>query len=203
MMKCGGSSVFSALSKWFHLIPDYLEDLNKMEAYVNNRYDINKISSDYCIAGHYHTEGIFVYQRYPEIISRKNEIRCFTFLREPLDFFVSFYYYSRNAGRMELTLREFIETNKNLIAYYLGCDDPDYKEVLDRYFFIGIADKLQESLDIFSQVLNKPKLKLPVLNKSEKDLQMSMITDEYKNKFRKDNELDYKIYNYVRSKLKF
>ncbi|MBK6538256.1 MAG: hypothetical protein WBQ38_01790 [Ignavibacteria bacterium] len=201
MMKCGGTSVISVLSKWFNIIPDYHESSDDLNMYINNRINIDLISSDHCIAGHYLCDGTFVHQRYPEIISRKDEIKCFTFLREPLDFFISFYYYSRKFGRMNSTLKDFIESNRNLISYYMGCDEEYYKDVLDRYFFIGITEKLQYSFDILAERLNKPKLKVPLLNYSEKDEQLVLLTEEYIDNFKKYNELDYEIYNYAKSKL--
>lgn len=203
LMKSGGTSLRKILGKWFNVINDYHETVEISQKYLRNRIDINKISSDYCIAGHYHTDGIFVLQRYPEIIYRKHEIRCFTFLREPLDFFISFYYYSKNVGRMESTLQEFIDRNRNLLAYYLGCDEiDDFRDVLDKYFFIGVTENLQNSMNKLAKMVNKSELRVPVFNKSEKDEQISLLTQEFKVKFKKDNELDYEIYQYTKDKFK-
>jgi len=200
-MKCGGTSIVSILEKWFCMIYDYHLVVDVPDEYYKRRVCVENLTSDHCIVGHYHQDGMFVFQRYPEIITRQKEIKCFTFIRNPLNFFLSFYYYSREVGRMDKSLQEFINSNKNLMAYYLGCEEGNYKEVLDKYFFIGITEEIQNSMDILAGLIDKPKITVPFKNKSLKDDQVSLLIPEFIEKFRNENELDYNIYEY--SKMKF
>lgn len=196
-MKCGGTSVAHNLQFWFHLIYDHLISEESLEEYKKNRIDINQLGSDYCIVGHYAYEGTYLFQRYPELIEKKKKFKAFTFIRDPLMFYISFYYYTKKSGRqIQNTLFEFINDNQNLLAYYFPCTEQNYKEVLDRYFFIGITERMQESLDILAGLINKRKLKALTLNKNEKDSQISLLRDDFLEEFMKKNELDYKIYKY-------
>lgn len=198
-IKCGGTSVTRILHTWFNVVNDHFVSFDQLEDYKKNRIDVSRIRANDCIAGHYAYDGTYLHQRYPEIITQRDRLKAFTFLRDPLEFFVSFYYYSREHGRMYKSLEEFIDENKNLYAYYFPCEESDYKEVLDRYFFIGILEKLQESMDKLAIILKKPRIDIKLLNKTQRDDQVSILTPEFVSKFKKDNELDYAIYNYALS----
>ena len=199
-MKCGGTSVALSLSEWFNVVYDHLKDPKDIDDYVKNRLDVYSLINDSCIIGHYAYDRTFLFQRYPELTSQKNEFKTFTFLREPLSFYLSFYYYSKSHGRVNRTLIDFFDVNKNMMAYFLPCTEANYKEVLDKYFFIGITERLQESLDKLAGILNRRKVKVQFVNKSERDEQMSVITDDFITKFKEKNKLDYLIYNYCLEK---
>lgn len=199
-MKCGGTSVTRILHSWFNIVDDHFVSIDELEEYKKNRVDISRIRANDCIIGHYAYEGTYLHQRYPEIITQRDKLRAFTFLRDPLEFFVSFYYYSREHGRMGKSLEEFIASNRNLYAYYFPCEESDYKEVLDRYFFIGILERLQESMDKLAILFQKPRIEINALNRTQRDNQVSILTPEYVSKFKKDNELDYAIYENVISR---
>jgi hypothetical protein len=195
-MKCGGTTVAKSLRKWFKIIYDQLKNPQDILEYKNHRYDIENINSDTCLVGHYAYEGTYLFQRYPEAITEKNTLKTFTFIKNPLSFYVSFYYYTLNKGRLNCKLTDFFDSNKNLLAYYLPCDESNYKEILDRYFFIGITERMQESFDKLANILNKRKIRIPHLNKSDKDEQISILTKDFIEKFKEKNKLDYMIYDY-------
>ncbi len=201
-MKCGGTSLTKSLGNWFSMVYDHYRDLNKINQYKKNRYDINKLNSETCLVGHFNYEGIYLFQRYPEILDDSNNIKAFTFIRNPLSFYVSLYYYSRHFGRTDNTLEEYIDSNQNLLAYYLPCDEDNYREVLDKYFFIGITEKMQESVDKLAKIIKKRKISVSSVNKSKKDSQISIITDDFIEKFKEKNELDYLIYDYCLDKFR-
>lgn len=200
-MKCGGTSVTRILHSWFNIVNDHFVSFDQLEEYKKNRIDVSRIRANDCIVGHYAYDGTYLHQRYPEIITQRDKLKAFTILRDPLEFFVSFYYYSRQHGRMSKSLEEFIDSNKNLFAYYFPCEETDYKEVLDRYFFIGILERLQESIYKLAILLKKPRIEINLLNKTQRDNQVSILTPEFISKFKKDNELDYAIYENAISRL--
>lgn len=197
LIKCGGTSVVFALRNWFTLKYDYLVNPADIDNFAENRFNIENINSDECIAGHYEYEKIYIDVRYPEIFTRCNEIKVFMFIRDPLKFVISFYFYAANQGRMQnVKLAEYINSNKNLLAYFLNCDETNFKDVLDRYYFIGIVESMQESLDKLADRLGKRRVNIPVMNESVKDNQIKLIDQTFIDNFKSENELDYMIYDY-------
>jgi hypothetical protein len=51
-------------------------------------------------------------------------------------------------------------------------------------------------MDKLAKLLNKRKVKLPVLNPSQRDSQVSSLPPGIINRFKAANELDYRIYDY-------
>lgn len=201
IMKCGGSSVNKVLGKWFNMEYEVVNPGDNINNYIKFRYNTERIFSDVCITGHFQGEGHFLHQRYPESLEKKNEFRVFTFLRDPLKFRISLYYYIRNSGGMnDTSLKDFTEVFPDYISSLIPCNKDNYKEVLDRYFFIGIVEELQESMDILAGLINKKKISVPFENVSQKDEQLSDLNEEVVNSFIKSNELDYSIYRYCLEK---
>lgn len=210
LIKCGGSSLGVVLSRWFKFETDMYDKVEGIDQSYRYDYDCNinqfkkykfnieNLSSDYCIRGHYQHEGILIHQRYPEIFRRKDEFKVFTFVREPFNVLISLYYFAKKRGYNyhNLSLETYLKTTSNFLAQLLNCNEENYKEVLDRYFFIGIVDRMQESFDKLATILGKRKIKVPQYNTTEKDSQVSELTPEFIEEVKKLNELDYKIYNY-------
>ena len=209
LIKCGGSSLGTVLEKWFRFENDLYDqvetgggisfnyglDVNFFRKY---KFNLENISSDTCIRGHFQHEGIYINQRYPEIFSRKDEFKVFTFVRDPLKVLYSLYYFGRkrNYDYQTISLKKYLESTKNFLAYLLQCNDDNYREILDRYFFIGIVDRMQESFDKLASLVGKKKITVPLFNTTEKDSQIQDLSPEFIEEIKKQNELDYKIYNY-------
>jgi len=198
---CGGTSVTYNLKYWFNIIDDHLLDPDQIEQYIKTPVHLDKLEIDNCLIGHYNYEGIYLHQRYPEILLSINRIKSFTFIREPLNFWLSFYFYSKKFNRAKYdSFLDFSDDNMDLLAYFLPCDEFNYQKVLDSYFFIGITDKLQESFDKLAMLLNKRKITMPVLNLTNKDSLLSFNTEDFKVHFKQKNKLDYLIYQYCLDK---
>ena len=146
------------------------------------------------VVGHYHLDKSHLNQRYPQW---KNQgYRLFTFFRDPLDLQISLYYYEILNGRIPAgePMKERLLLRNNYMAFSLQCNENNYLEILEQYFFIGIMEKYQQSFDLLSKMLGKPPVKLKTYNRSSRgqyDLSADFI-DEFKAK----NKLDYQIYNY-------
>lgn len=206
LMKCGGTSLTKALQNWFNLKLDHIktEDITiDLNQYLNYKFNIENINSEDCIVSHFQSEGYYLHERYPEVLSSDNNFRIFTFIRDPLSIVTSLYYYARKSGGFHnISLINSIEySKKNFLASLFPCDESNYKEVLDRYFFIGIVEKMQESMDKLALLLEKKKINIPMVNTTEKDSQISELTPEFIKIFKEKNKLDYKIYNYCLEKL--
>lgn len=201
LIKCGGSSLLKVLYNWFNIEVDRLETYGDKESFVKYKINSPILFSDTCITSHFQFEGVFLHQRYPELIAKKDEFRVFFFIRDPLKFRISHYYYSKNEpGFKGFSLKQIISYDKNWISGLLPCDENNYKEVLDRYFFIGIVEKMQTSFDILADLTNKKRMTLPFENVSEKDDQLNEITPEIIEEFKKRNSLDYMVYDYCLEK---
>lgn len=199
LMKCGGSSIVQSLTKWFHIRYDLLEDSADLNSFVMQKYNLEDLFTDYCITGHFQYDGIYLHQRYPEMFERKNDFKIFTFIRDPLKIKISLYYYVSKFGGYKienLTLKKNLLADKNFLASLFPCDESNYREVLDRYFFIGISEKMQESMNILADKLDKKRINVPVINTTQKDYQINDLTPEFLEIFKKRNKLDYMIYEY-------
>jgi SAM-dependent methyltransferase len=202
LMKCGGSSLEIALKTWFCLEIDKLENSpDDINQFIKYKLDLNNFYSDQCLIGHFQYNGIYLKDRYPEIFEKENEFKLFTFVRDPMKMRISLYYYVRNRGGFQkFKLKQVLLNTPNFLSRLFPCDESNYKEVLDRYFFIGIVEKMQESIDILAKKLNKKSIIVPRVNVSDKDSQLEEITPEITEEFKRLNKLDYLIYEYCLEK---
>lgn len=213
IIKCGGTSVHKELMKWFQIEWDFKafdaqneNDFFKNEFMYNKyKYNTGNFSSDNCMVSHFNTEGSYLHQRYPELMISKDKFKIFAFVRDPLELAISLYYYKFQDDKEQLQkykLRDFLEYHYNLLAFQFPCNKNNYKEVLDRYFFIGLVEKMQESFDKLADLTGKRRIKLPVANKSKKDTQVEELKKdmEFIKEFKKRNFIDYLVYDYCKEK---
>jgi GT2 family glycosyltransferase len=196
--KCGGTSAREALSRWFTCVPDYKKEAT-IEEFRNSRINIKELTPEKILCGHFEYEGCYLHQRYPEVFSDPR-FKLISFVRDPLYLQISLYYYEKKIGKRPNTLlEECILLRQNYMSSIFCCDEMNYKRVLDRYFFFGIAEELQMSFDNLADKLGKPRILVPLLNTTERDNQH--LSDDILEKFRERNRLDYLIYEYCRAKL--
>jgi len=196
--KCAGTSMISALRHWFFVVKDYMRYYHPEELpfFIRHPVNIRKLRSRHCLSGHFALPETHLYKRYPGVWQDR-DFKIFTFIRDPLEVKISLYYFEKKRGQREgVSLAQHLLERKNYIAGILDCTIDNYKDVLDRYFFIGITGHLQSSLDKLADLLDKRKVKLPVLNLSQRDSQASNLSPEMINRFKAANELDYRIYDY-------
>ncbi|MEO8210396.1 MAG: hypothetical protein ABI840_07525 [bacterium] len=200
LMKCGGTSVTRALQNWFQIEFDSLEMSPGINTFIKKRYNLNAMNSDTCITGHFQYDGINLFQRYPEICTSKN-LKAFTIVREPINLLTSLYYYVKSRGGYQGdSLEDALLHPDNFLAKLFPCTEENYKEILDRYFFIGITERMQESFNKLAVILNKRKIRIPFINISEKDSQISLLKENVVKEFKEKNKLDYMIYEYCLEK---
>lgn len=188
--KCGGTSLVYALREWFWVVKDYRSPESK-------KVNLNLLRKCHCLVGHFHFDGIHLNQRYPEFFET-DRFRLFTFLRDPLQTRISLYYYEAKMGKKhELTLEEDLMTRPNFLASCFPCNENNFKQVLDRYFFIGVLEEKQTSLKKLAKLIDRQNFQFPHYNVSEKNKEAYKISDEISSLFRKSNQLDYAIYEYA------
>lgn len=197
--KCGGTSLNQVLEDWFTVVRDYRVGFS--EAYPP-KVDLAQLRSAQCLCGHFEGEGQLLHQRYPEVWEG-DRYRVFTFIRDPLELQLSLFRYAElhnpNPNR---TLEKHLARRPNYIAALLAATPKNYKAVLDRYFFIGVLDHGQKSVDRLAQRIGKPTQALPWSNQTRSpDIsEKRLLTQKQIVRFRKENALDYRIYRYCLAK---
>jgi len=189
--KCGGTSLITTLPKWFDVILDYRDS----EGNIPHKIDLSRITHKNCLCGHFDIEGIYLHQRYPEIL-QNNMYRLFTFLRDPLETKISLHYFEKKIGCTSMTLEECLLSRPNYISHRFPCDISNYRDVIGRYFFVGILEHAQESLNILADLIDKPRITLCHDNTSPRDMQYAELSTDVINKFKASSMLDYMIYEY-------
>ena len=201
--KCGGASVNFLLNSWFIIIRDYRtgDTTNYPE-----KTDVSSLRSCHCLTDHFEIDGYYLHQRYPEILIN-NWYKIITFIRDPLQVQLSLFRYEKNGNRAKAKdIKEHLSLRPNYIANRLPATINNYKKVIDRYFFIGILEESQASVDRLASMIKKRSKPLPWENKStkegDKNTDSENISEEIIRQFRHDNALDYLIYDYCVEKFK-
>lgn len=197
--KCGGTSLESILRQWYYYKREYALDKN---------IKLTSLKNFQCIGGHYGNNGYTLEKKYPGILDNHSFL-ILTYLREPLERAVSQFYHWRKNGYKELqdlSVDSYLKKNDNdwishsstnWMAYVLGCDENNYQEILDKYFFIGVFEEFETSTRILAKLLNKPFYDIPHKRKGQADKSLGDISENAKNAFKEKNKLDYLIYNYA------
>jgi hypothetical protein len=194
--KCGGQSVLQVLRSWFILVEDY-----RSESLYKKPADLSKLRTVHCLCGHFALEGYHICDRYPQIYGT-DQFRLFTFLREPLQAKLSLYRYEKEHYDINLSLEEHLLTRNNYLASIFPVTMDNYQDVLDKYFFVGIIEEAQASMDVLASLLNKPRQAIPWINKTNQgnELERSNIPVKFIEKFQQENQLDYALYHYARQR---
>lgn len=200
--KAGGTSIVNVVDRWFTVVKDYrpsIELTPETLKYLSNSINFEKLNSTHCLSGHFELEDNYLHVRYPQVLQNPKGYRIFTFLREPLDLAISLYYYQIKTGgrkKDQQSLQDFLLSVSNYTANRFPCTRDNYKNVLKRYFFIGINEEMQWSLNKLAEILQKPKIEIRTLNKSPRDAQALNLPDHIVEHFKTNNELDFLIYNF-------
>jgi len=199
--KCGGTSLRRVLIRWFDVVLDYRGHNDSVEQMNASKKDLNQLKKTHCLAGHWDIPGIHLKERYPEIIDQANNFFLFTFVRDPLDLKISLYFYELKTGKqVSHTLEERLFSSPNYIANRFPCTAENYKEILSRYNFIGIIEQYEESIRRLAELLGKKEVSLPHINRSDRNEEINNLSPDIIEKFKQQNQLDYKIYEFCRKR---
>lgn len=191
--RCGGTSLRDSIAESKKVYNDYRMGWG---AIYPVKYPITKLGKKDCLSGHFELEGYHLFQRYPEIFYNKR-FKLFTFIRNPLDLSISYYYYRLKMNQsIDGDIRNHLFNHKNYLAKVLNVTSENYKTILDRYDFIGIFEKYDESLLRLSYMLDNDYLTKKHMNIAERNNLISTIRKEDIAMFKQRNQLDFEIYNY-------
>lgn len=201
MPKCGGTSFRKFLDSMFNLHADYHTGSNvshpeKFKKYINKPVDLDLLGKNDCLVGHYNSEGIRLWQRYPTLNNYKH--KKFTILRDPLETAISGVKFGIKRGWYDENMSQ--ETKEKLLlgraSYFsqtLGIKTKfDIDDVMNKYWFIAPLDKLDLAARLIAVETGKePK---PVGKYNVTMLQDDFINKELQEKFIEEAALDTHIY---------
>lgn len=202
--KCGGTSLKMVLNKWFITIKDYRIGWTGMN--YPEKVDIGSLRSCHCLCGHFEFDGYYLHQRYPEVLM-SDRYRVITFVRDPLQIKLSLFRYEKMHNQ---SVAETIEDRLFMFPNYLSKRFPatldNYRDVIDRYYFVGILEENEMSLNVLASMMGKPFEPLPWVNKSYDNFSgnenTEYVSQEVIARFKEENSLDYQVYAYCLEKFK-
>ena len=192
--KCGGTSLIKVLGRWFEVRRDYRQGWAQE---FGPPLDLCALDGRHCLCGHFDATGAGLDGRYPQVWASAR-YRVFTFVREPLALVLSLYRYEGLLGvRRDDVLERYLMDHAGLIAAALGATAGNWRAVLDRYFFIGLLERLDASVDLLADRLGKPRVPLPRLNATDPNGRaphIRRLSPQAIDGFRQASRLDYTIY---------
>lgn len=197
--KTGGVSVRSALGEWFYRLVDYRPRVDRTDFHsdriTRDPIDLRSVRRGDCLVGHWEAPGFYLHERYPEVLTSPR-FKVFTFVRHPLQLQLSLYHWERRQGKDfgVHELQEELLKRPNFIAERIPCPEGRVGDVLGRYFFVGITDRLQASFDALAAILKLPSVPLPHRNQSRTTSAVPDFEDGFLDEFRAANHLDYAIF---------
>lgn len=202
MPKCGGTSFREFLGSLFSIRYDYHVGNNvshpkEFKEYISKPVNLEKLSENNCLIGHYNIEGIRLWQRYPEL-DRYNH-KKFSILRDPLETAISGVKFGVKQGWYNENMTK--ETKEKLLlgraSYFsqtLGIEKKsDAEKVMDKYWFIAPLYKINLAAKLIALEFGKEPQPVKTLNTtSSQDL---FFDKELQEKFMEKAALDRYIYN--------
>jgi hypothetical protein len=194
--KCGGTSMEKAFRKWFRRKRDYRPPWatgRKLERFRRKPLELGKLRPGTLVCGHYEVEGIYLHERYPEVVENPR-YRIITFVREPWELRLSLLRHEVQAKRLtgDESIEELLLGRPNWLSQRFPCNEENMESVLDRYFFVGVLENAQESFDLLADRLGKARVRLPHINRTKP--RAFPITEELRHMFAKVHSLDYRLY---------
>jgi hypothetical protein len=208
--KCAGTSVRRIFSGWFgaHLYSHYFDNRNSS---LPQKIDLAEASEraateggSVCVFGHFNASKGYGYRDYYPGVGQ-----ILTIIRDPFDHHLSNYYFAKKkiaAGKFDLPLariildeglsiEDYLSTHRSYLGSFLpvGMTPGNYKEKLrEEFLFIGVTDRLDESILSLAKILGKPKVRVPRENVSTPDGADS--TARYREMFERENEFVTEIF---------
>ena len=200
--KTGGTTINCAMNKsQWQTKPDF-----------NYRHIIYETKKSNC-------EDIFLPENYPKYL----EFKIFMLLRNPIDRLISEYYFIKDRHEfMSLirpiprNLKEYIknnQTNNYMIGFLVGkrmydknlVNEKDYELVIKAIenlnIHVGLFEEFEKSLHYFStQTKIKWPKNIPIKRITLSRPKFNDVSDEIKDLILKHNALDFKLYNYCKTR---
>lgn len=198
--KCSGTSVVNVLGRWFLLKEDY-RVLVEGDWRAKPPLNLARLGNRHCLAGHFDYPGVHLRDRYPDVLNDRRYF-LFTFVRDPLAVKLSLFHYEKQSGVIpDMSLEEHLLTRNNYIANCLPCSSENVTEILGRYDFIGVTERMAESFRQLAERLGRKPIAVPRLNASRESSRVASLPPALVEEFQRRNALDYQIYRLALQRL--
>jgi hypothetical protein len=188
--KTAGSSMRTVLRSW---IPHAIRD-HAASAPVDLDAGPRPLLIDAHFSARLRGPPAALLERYPAI-ARRADLQVITFVREPLEHAISYYYHQRDRGQCaDVTLRAFLQGGHDnqlsaIFPYARG-----YGGLLTDFFFCGVAERADESIRLLARLLGRNSVPAPRVNLGARDAQAFALDDRVRAAFRERFAADYAIY---------
>ena len=135
-------------------------------------------------------------------------VNYFTFLRDPVKRFLSQFYYHTEVMNIDWTFDNFLDNGdyNNLMCRRI-CGQPNadaaIKELVQRYYFVGLIERFDESMLYFRVLSNQLGYSFKNINVGAKNVRTScnknniFVSEDMLERVKKVNVEDSKLYNFV------
>jgi hypothetical protein len=201
MPKTGGTSLKRVFATWFVLVEDYRAPW----AYIMPpKLDLSSVGPDKMLCGHFAADTAPLTARYPETGDRQTW-RKISFVRDPLERAISIHAHEKKRRReydqtyQPIPLGAYLRTNRGIFLKHFECDESNWREALDNYWFIGTLERLPECLDHLADKLGK--LAPAFLPHDNATIRDEEVSEEDIAVFRTNNAVEFEIYAEVAARL--
>jgi hypothetical protein len=198
--KTGGTSLKRVLETWFVTARDEDQSPSDLRRLAEER------PANLCVHGHFGgrilSRSASLLARYPWIQGNREAV-VFTFLRDPVDRAVSFYYHELEAGRTQASLRDFVSSRHQLAARTMleFTRSEQIEAVLQSFAFVGVMEEIQLGADRLADLFEKPRQIVPRERVGARDGQIFEITAQDRAHIEQVFDLECEMYARARDAL--
>lgn len=197
--KCAGTTARTAFAFWFVPVPDYhpwwsVEDMSaEYFEWTRRPPDVRRLRAAEMMAGHWCGPGSFLHERHPQVFADAR-FRAVTILRDPFEARLSYLHYYRRENRPEgrHSQEEWMLMQENPLCALMGIDPENCEAALDRYWFVGISERLPETFAALRKHLGAGPTWVAHRNASERGDERA--SSALREEFRKRSAGDYRLY---------
>jgi hypothetical protein len=159
MPKAGGTTCRHVFATWFKLRDDDRAPWSTMPP--PPPFNVADIRPEEMICGHFNSPGYRLRERYPDSLADSGW-KMMTFLRDPLETAISYYFFEQkhrpeaDPGFSAGDLDAYLHACPGHLAEHLESISDDWRKALDRYWFVGTAERLDECLWWLARAFDKP-----------------------------------------------